>query len=224
MLAQWDDLTLGEDVPDRGRRLASRRRVDRRPVRAAAGSRVLRDLRRDREHHVELADAARHRRSALRRPARANALQRLHVRPLARRQDVLLREPTAIARRPRPARVGSGCLLPAEHHADCSHRCTTTSRRRPTTASRFTSTRRRRSGRATSSSASTPRIRGMGRSSSRWSRAPDTSGRSRYGFRRWARGATLDGEEVAAGGYAEVRRRWRAGANGRAATSTSHLD
>ena len=27
----------------------------------------------------------------------------------------------------------------------------------------------------------------------------------------WARGATLDGEEVAAGGYAEVRRRWRAG-------------
>ena len=61
MLRQWDDLTAAKIVPDRRRRLTSLRRGDRRSLRAASRPRVLRDLRVDRQHHVELADAARHR-------------------------------------------------------------------------------------------------------------------------------------------------------------------
>ena len=66
--------------------------------------------------------------------------------------------------------VGPGCVLPAEHHAVCSHRCTTTSRRRRGTACRSTSTQPatiRAAGRTTSSYASTLPIRGTGRSKSR---------------------------------------------------------
>ena len=71
----------------------------------------------DREHHVELAAAAGHRREPVRRPDRADALQRLPRRALARRSVVLLREPAAVAQRRHAPCLEPGRLLPAEHHA-----------------------------------------------------------------------------------------------------------
>ena len=67
MLRQWDDLTSSKTYLTGGDRLASPWRGDRRRVRASARPRLLRDLRGDRQHHVELAHAARHGREPLRR-------------------------------------------------------------------------------------------------------------------------------------------------------------
>ncbi len=58
---------------------------------------VLRDLRRDRIDHVQLAPAARHGRGALRRPGRADALQRRRDLSGARRHVLLLHEHPAPA-------------------------------------------------------------------------------------------------------------------------------
>ena len=90
---QWDDLTAAKTYLTGGDRLAPLWRGDRRSLRAAARPRLLRDLRGDRQHHVELAHAARHGREPLRRPARADALQRLPLRAFARRRVVLLLNP-----------------------------------------------------------------------------------------------------------------------------------
>ena len=65
-----------EDLRHRRPRLAPPRRGVRRPLRAAARPRLRRDLRRDRELPVELADAAGHGPRALRRRDGAGALQR----------------------------------------------------------------------------------------------------------------------------------------------------
>ncbi len=128
MLAPVGRPRLDEDLPHRRHRLAPLRRGDRRSLRAAARPRLLRDLRGDREHHVELADAARHRREPLRRPARADALQRVPRGALARRRA---RSSTS---NPLQSRGGDarhslepGRLLPAEHHAPARLVCTTTS-------------------------------------------------------------------------------------------------
>ncbi len=77
MRAQWRDMAAPQDLRHRRGRRASLRRGVRRPVRAAARPLLRRDLRRDRLVHVELADAAGHRRGALRRLDGAHALQRL---------------------------------------------------------------------------------------------------------------------------------------------------
>ena len=178
-------------------------------VRAAAGPRLLRDLRRDRQHHVELADAARHRRSALRRPARADALQRLPVR---RSRSTAGRSSTSTRCSSRGGHgrndVGPGCVLPAEHHAAARvaaplprdvvdgdgvqlHQYAPSTIRVRTDGGRSSCVDDRLSvGRDG---------RGRGR------REPGRrSGRSSLRVPAWARGATLDGEEVAAGGYAEA--------------------
>ncbi len=130
MLRQWDDC-LGEDVPDRRNRLPSLRRGDRRPVRAAAGPRLLRDLCGHRQHHVELADAARDGRESLCRPLRAGALQRLSLRALLRRPVILLHQPAALARRPRRHEWNPVACCPP-NIMRCSHRSTITSALRPT--------------------------------------------------------------------------------------------
>ena len=124
----------GEDVPHRRHRLAPSRRVDRRPPRAAAGPRLLRDVRGDREHHVELADAARDRPEPVRRRARAHPVQRLPLRPLARRPHVLLRQPAAVARRPRAPHAGTRSPAARRTSCACWHRSTSTSRRPRTRA------------------------------------------------------------------------------------------
>ena len=75
--------------------------------------------------HVELADAAGDRRGALRRPARAHALQRRARRARAGRRRLLLRQPAARARRAsRPGRARRATpavvrvrVLPAERDA-----------------------------------------------------------------------------------------------------------
>ena len=76
---------LGQDLPDRQRRLPALRRELRRPVRAASRPRLQRDLRLDRQLPVELAAAAGHRRQQVRRPHGAGALQRLRGRHVHRR-------------------------------------------------------------------------------------------------------------------------------------------
>ena len=66
-------------LPDRRAREPPSRRGVRRPVRAAARPGVRRDLRGDRQRDARLAPAARDRRGALRRPDRADRLQRRAV-------------------------------------------------------------------------------------------------------------------------------------------------
>ena len=108
----------------RARQPPSRRGV-RRPLRAAAGPGVRRDVRRDRERDAQLAAAARHRRGPLRGPDRADRVQRAAERPVARRDALLLREPAPApeqplgddARRRRAAAVVPVRLLPAQPHA-----------------------------------------------------------------------------------------------------------
>ena len=92
------------------------------------GPRVRRDLRGDRRHPVGLADAARHRRGAVRR-CRSSGCSTTASSPASRSSGdrVLLRQPAAAARRrarrqrpqpgARPARLVRLRLLPAEHHA-----------------------------------------------------------------------------------------------------------
>ena len=88
-----------QDLADRRRGFPPLGRVLRRRVRAAAGPGLQRDLRRDRQHPVELAHAAGHRREQVRRPHRARAVQRCRRRDLRRRAAVLLRQPAAAPRR-----------------------------------------------------------------------------------------------------------------------------
>ena len=89
----------------------------RRPLRAAARPRLLRDLRGDRVDHVELAPASAHRRGALRRADGAHALQRLPRRPRPRRHELLLRQSRCSRASRRTARLVRLRLLPAQRHA-----------------------------------------------------------------------------------------------------------
>ena len=101
-------------VRDGRRRLAPPGRGVRPAVRAAERPRLLRDVRGDRQHPVELADAAGHRPGALRRPDRPDAPQRRARRRVARRRAVLLREP---ARQQRAAEhLGRGGCRRKEWH------------------------------------------------------------------------------------------------------------
>ncbi len=197
MLAQWDDLASTKALPDRRDRLAPLRRGDRRSVRAPARSRLLRDLRLDREHHVELAAAARHRREPVRRPARADALQRLPRGALARRPVVLLRESTAVARRPRTPCLEPGRLLPAEHHAPARLSAPLPRhdqrRRRPAPSVCDLDDPCRRAGRGPRRAGGRDGLPVVGlRRRWKWSRAATRSGRSRSGCRggRAARSST----------------------------------
>ena len=134
----------------------------RRRLGAAAGPRLLRDLRGHRLDHVRVAAAARRRRSALRRPDRADPLQRRRDLAERRRPRLLLRQhpapagaraspPTRTrprrARRRRCARRGSRCRAARRTSPARSRASPPTSRRPTTTASSCTSTRRRRSAR-----------------------------------------------------------------------------
>ena len=126
------DMAAAQDLPHRRARRAphaTRRSATRTSCRPTA---LRRDLRGDRLDHVELADAAGHRRGALRRPDRAHALQRLHRRA---RRSTAAATPTstrctsATATRPgghgaRAPAVVRVRLLPAERDADCWPRCT----------------------------------------------------------------------------------------------------
>ena len=113
-------------VPDRRARQPPSRRGVRRPVRAAAGPGVRRDLRRDRQRDARLAAAARDRRGPLRRPDRADHVQRaccpglsldgthfFYVNPLQRRSRRSGDDP----RRRRPRAVVPVRLLPAQPDA-----------------------------------------------------------------------------------------------------------
>ena len=104
-----------QDLHHRRRRVRPGARGVRRAVRARARVRLRRDVRGDRVRVLELAPAAGHGRSALRRPARAHALQRRarrrRVRPL--RVQLLEHAP----RHPGPAPVVRLRVLPAEPDA-----------------------------------------------------------------------------------------------------------
>ena len=127
---------------------ATRRSATRTSCRPTAAT--ARPARRSPSLHVELADAAGHRRGALRRPDRAHALQRLPRRPLARRPRLLLRQPaaacatgtaTAASTAPAPAVVRVR-LLPAERDAAARVPAALPRHAATTAASRSTSTRR----------------------------------------------------------------------------------
>ena len=143
-------------LPDGRHGVAPQRRVVRRGLRAAAGPRVLGDVRRRRVGDARLAPAARHRRRALRRPRRAHALQRGRDVAGARRLRVLLREPAPPARARRRARAGRreparlveparavvlGLLLPDQRRPHAGEPRRATWRRSTTTGCRSTSSR-----------------------------------------------------------------------------------
>ena len=183
----------------------------RRRLRVAAGPLLRRNLRRDRVGLLELADAARDRRGALRRPARAHALQRRARRARARWRRLLLRQPAARARGPsRPGRARRAApavvrvrVLPAECHAAAGEPPALRRDAAIATAFRSISTRRARS----APSGCEPTTRGA---DVLQSRCVD-SGRWTLALRvpSWTDGS-LDGEPVSPG-YATVTRDWSAG-------------
>ena len=216
--AQWDDVVAAQDVPHRRRRLAPLRRGDRRPLRAAARPRLLRDVRGDREHHVELADAARDRRE----PRFADLIERTLYNGFLSGlsldgRDVLLRQPAAVARRrTRRAALVPGRLLPAEHHAPARIARSLPRDDRATRACRCTSTHRRASARrrraaTRSSCASRPTTRGPARVDIEVVAGGSDEWTLSLRIPAWSREARVDGERVAPGTYAQLTRRWRPG-------------
>ena len=148
--------------------------------------------------------AARHRREPVRRPDRADALQRLPLRALARRRVVLLLEPAAVAQRRRAPPLESRRVLPAEHHAAARVAAPLPrhddGRRRPAPPVRNLDDPRRLSGaRARSSSPSRRATRGRGRSTVEVVACGDAEWTLSLRVPAWARGAVVDGEPVAPG-------------------------
>ena len=130
----WEDVVVAEAVPDRRPRRAARRRGLRGRVRAAEPHRLRRDLRVDRGRVLEPPHVPAHGRRALRRRARAHALQRRPRRRLAARatpSSIRTRSsPTAARRSTRePSRASRGSTAPAARRTSraSSPRCPTTS-------------------------------------------------------------------------------------------------
>ena len=129
-------------VPDRWARQPPPRRVVRRPVRAAARPGLRRDVRGDRQRHARLAPAPRDRRPGLRR-RRSSGRSTTACCPGSRSTGPTSSTSTRSSggRRRAPRRPAAGerravvpvCLLPAEPHAHCSARGSSTSRP-PTTS------------------------------------------------------------------------------------------
>ena len=154
---------------------------------------------------LALAAAARHRRGALRRRHRADDAQRRAVRPVARRDRVLLHEPAPAPQPPSAAtRPADGArapwypvrLLPAQPDARCSARGSSTSRRRTTTGSRSTSTppRTHRGDRSAASRCAVDRDRlSRGTAASRCAslETPDAPWTLSLRIPGWCRGAVL---------------------------------
>ena len=115
-----------EALPHRRRWFAAQEGGVRRPVRTTGGSRLLRNVRRYRQHPLVVAAAARNGRIEIRGSDRAHHLQRTRCGNFHRWQVFLLLQPAASARRSRGLRRGGVGpsprlvpvrLLPAEPHA-----------------------------------------------------------------------------------------------------------
>ena len=200
------------DVPDRRARQPPQRRGVRRPVRAAAGPGVRRDVRLDRERDARLAAAARDRRSA---PAPTSSSGRsttascpacrstgtafFYVNTLQRRTDRARRRTTGSGERqagsPAPAARRTSCA--------CSARGSSTSRR-PTRSGiqlhQYADARaaRRPGGRVRSACGSRPTTRGAAGSRSRSSRRRRRRGRCRCASRAGASSASVESAAPAA--------------------------
>ena len=121
VIRRWEAMVASRMYLTGGARVAPSRRGLRRRLRAAAGPRLRRDVRRDRQRDARLAPAAGHRREPLRRPDRAHGIQRGAARARPRRPPLLLREPAPAAlprgggrsTAPRPPAARRGTRAPA---------------------------------------------------------------------------------------------------------------
>ena len=229
MEALWERTGRGEDLRHRRARLAPPRRGLRRPLRAAARPRVRRDLRRDRQLPVELADAAGHR-AAGATPTRWSACSTTRSRSRRRSTAATSSTPTRCTCAPattgptrtRRRSAWRGTAAPAARRTSrgWSRRCThyvATSDDGGVQLHLLRAGRGdgRRCPAGPSGCACAPPTRGTGRrrststpsASGRWPCASRRGARARRLTRRGRAGRRVSDEH----GYVRVRRAWRPG-------------